>query len=135
MIYASWLGQSSRLFRDLACRFEGAANEVDALKHKYVKLFLDHGLLRGISTSSSACGNWLTSSRLIPYYPTNPGECDKSALRHICGRPLMHFAILTMWDSGRGSGLSCTPLGWYKPQIRGSRFAVRRTAIPVDIIF
>ena len=37
------------IFRDLAWEFEGAEDEVDTLQHKYIKLFMEHGLSRGIS--------------------------------------------------------------------------------------
>jgi CxC5 like cysteine cluster associated with KDZ transposases len=36
-------------FRDLAWTFEGTEGDIDALHHKYIKLFMKHGLSRGIS--------------------------------------------------------------------------------------
>jgi CxC5 like cysteine cluster associated with KDZ transposases len=39
------------VFRDLAWTFEGTDGDIDALQHKYIKLFMEHGLSRGISTS------------------------------------------------------------------------------------
>ena len=38
------------LFRDLAWEFEGDEGDIDALHHKYINLFMEHGLSRGIST-------------------------------------------------------------------------------------
>jgi len=38
------------VFRDLAWTFEGTDGDIDALQHKYIKLFMEHGLSRGIST-------------------------------------------------------------------------------------
>ena len=35
-------------FRDLAWAFEGTEEDMDALHHKYIKLFMEHGLSRGI---------------------------------------------------------------------------------------
>ena len=37
--------------RNLAWAFEGTDKDIDALQHKYIKLFMEHGLSRGISMS------------------------------------------------------------------------------------
>ena len=37
--------------RNLAWAFEGTDEDIDALQHKYIKLFMEHGLSRGISMS------------------------------------------------------------------------------------
>jgi hypothetical protein len=37
------------VFRDLAWADECTEGEIDALQHRYIKLFLEHGLSRGIS--------------------------------------------------------------------------------------
>jgi hypothetical protein len=37
-------------FHDLAWAFEGTEEYIDALHHKYIKLFMEHGLSHGIST-------------------------------------------------------------------------------------
>jgi CxC5 like cysteine cluster associated with KDZ transposases len=37
-------------FRDLAWAFEGTEGDIEALHHKYIRLFMEHGLSRGIST-------------------------------------------------------------------------------------
>jgi hypothetical protein len=37
------------VLRDLAWAYEGALGEIDVLQHKYIKLFMEHGLSRGIS--------------------------------------------------------------------------------------
>jgi hypothetical protein len=36
-------------FRDLAWAFEGTEQDMDALHHKYIKLFMEHSLSHGIS--------------------------------------------------------------------------------------
>ena len=38
------------LFCDLAWAFEGDEGDIDALHHKYINLFMEHGLSGGIST-------------------------------------------------------------------------------------
>ena len=37
------------IFRDLAWAFEGDEGDMDALHHKYINLFMEHGLSRSIS--------------------------------------------------------------------------------------
>ena len=52
-------------FRDLAWAFQGTDEDMDALHHKYIKLFMEHGLSRGISTFRTSLVFFTTAAELL----------------------------------------------------------------------